>query len=101
MLVLRTDKCVADTLHKLPHPPVSFISYCPQNTERRKGCRAGSGIMGTHWPQQHVCFHASFIHFITSLEECEGAEEKACHQETEGEERTPSSSPGMQRSTRL
>lgn len=42
--------------------------------------------MGTHWPQQHVSFHASFIHFITSLDECEGVEEKPCHPETEKEE---------------
>lgn len=81
-------KCVAGTLHKLPHPPVSFFSYRPhtQNTEKEKGCVVGSGILGTHWPQQHVSFHASFIHFITSLDECEGVEEKPCHPETEKEE---------------
>jgi len=45
----------------------------------------GSGIWGTHWPQQSS-FHASFIHFITSLEECEGVEQKPCHPETEREE---------------
>lgn len=85
----RTDKYVADTLQKLPHPPVSLLSHCPQPQkyrEAKKGCRVGSGILGTHWPQQHVSFHASFIHFITSLDECEGVEEKPCHPETEGEE---------------
>lgn len=51
-----------------------------------KGCGLGSGIMGTHWPRQHVSFHASFIHFITSLDECEGVEGKPCHPETEREE---------------
>lgn len=77
-------KCVAGTLHKLPHPPVSFSSerLQAQSTEGGKGCGTGSSILGTHWPQQHVSFHASFIHFITSLEECEGVEEKPRHPET-------------------
>lgn len=84
----RTDKYVADTLQKLPHPPVSRFSYCPQPQKYReaKGCGVGSGILGTHWPQQRVSFHASFIHFITSLGEREGVEEKPCHPETEREE---------------
>lgn len=83
-----TDKYVADTLHKLPHPPASLLSYCSQAQKYRKakGCGLGSGILGTHWPQQHAFFHASFIHFITSLDECEGVEEKPCHPETEREE---------------
>lgn len=40
----RTDKYVADTLQKLPHPPVGFFSYCPlpQNTEKQKV--AGWGV---------------------------------------------------------
>lgn len=46
----------------------------------------GSGTLGTHWPRQHVSFHASFIHFITSLDQCEGVEEKPCYTETEREE---------------
>lgn len=35
------------------------------------------------WPLQHVSFHASFIHFITSLGRCEGVEKKPCYTETE------------------
>lgn len=57
-----------------------------QKCRAAKGCWLGSGILGTHWPQQHVCFHASFIHFITSLDECDGVEEKPCYPETEREE---------------
>lgn len=51
-----------------------------------KGCKVRSGVLGTCWPQQHVSFHASFIHFITSLDECEGVGEKPCHPETERED---------------
>lgn len=84
----RTDKYVADTSQKLPHPPVSPLSDCSRAQKYReaKGCGLGIGISGTHWPQQHVSFHASFIHFITSLDECEGVEEKPCYSETEKEE---------------
>lgn len=66
----------------------SPFSDCSQAQKCRaaKGCGLGSGILGTHWPQQHVCFHASFIHFITSLDECDGVEEKPCYLETEREE---------------
>lgn len=66
----------------------SPFSDCSQAQKCRaaKGCGLGSGILGAHWPQQHVCFHASFIHFITSLDECDGVEEKPCYPATEREE---------------
>ncbi|CAB1453144.1 unnamed protein product [Pleuronectes platessa] len=73
-----------------PLPPASWgkdLRFCSlAKCGEAKGCWLGSGILGTHWPEQHVSFHASFIHFITSLDECEGVEEKPCHPETEREE---------------
>lgn len=89
----RSDKYVADTLQKLPHPPASVSSYCSCAQKKRKKITGskrlrvrGSGTLGTHWPRQRVSFHASFIHFITSLDQCEGVEEKPCYTETEREE---------------
>lgn len=72
----------------LIHPRERFLSFCTrlQNTTKLKGCGVGSGALGAYWPWQHDCFHASFIHFITSLEECEGVGEKPCHPETEQQE---------------
>lgn len=90
-------KYVAGSLQKLPHPPpTSVSSHCSclrEHTERQKV--AGSGGSGeggwewhlgnARWPLQHVSFHASFIHFITSLGRCEGVEKKPCYTETERE----------------
>lgn len=92
-------KYVAESLQKLPHPPpASVSSHCSclrEHTERQKV--PGSGLGGrreggcewhlgnARWPLQHVSFHASFIHFITSLGRCEGVEKKPCYTETEWE----------------
>lgn len=89
-------KYVADSLQKLPHPsPASVSSYCSclcAHTERQKvaGLEVREGGWEWHlgnarWPLQHVSFHASFIHFITSLGRCEGVEKKPCYTETEWE----------------
>lgn len=57
-----------------------------KNTEKQKV--AGWGVAS--WEHTGLSsmssFHASFIHFITSLDECEGVEEKPCYSETEKEE---------------
>lgn len=60
---------------------------------REGGCEWHLG--NARWPLQHVSFHASFIHFITSLGRCEGVEKKPCYTETEWEgPHSISSSPG-------
>ena len=98
------DKCVADTLQKLPHSPAhTFLPLSSGLARTRKGrgrsrvARRWGGrlVMGVwvgaaSWEQaglgsMSLSFHASFIHFITSLEKCEGVEKKPCHPETERE----------------
>lgn len=56
-----------------------FLSllFLPGKRGKRKDCGVASGVGGTHWPWQHESFHASFLHFITSLGECEGLEGEA------------------------
>lgn len=59
-----------------------------------RGIRRGEWHLGiARRPLQHVSFHASFIHFITSLGRCKGVEKKPCFTEAgwEGPHSTSSS----------
>lgn len=56
----------------------------PQNAKKQKvawwGVTSWEGDTGL---SSMSSLHASFIHFITSLDECDGLDQKTCHPETE------------------
>lgn len=75
-----------------------ILPSCFQNTAKQKVMGWGVSSQEARWSQLHVCFHAPFFRFITSLGECGGVKKNPCHPETGREEQScsfPSPGPAL------